>query len=98
MYNKTKINGITNSRTGNDSNLIFMVILSPQFEYCKCFKLCFRYIWLTIVLTVVTLFIVQVSLRVIDYLDYNASINMNVVYEDQLDFPAVTICNQNKFR
>ena len=44
------------------------------------------------------LFIGQVSTRVAVFFEYKTNVAVKVKYVDELPFPAVTICNQNKYR
>ncbi|CAD5123960.1 DgyrCDS12265 [Dimorphilus gyrociliatus] len=54
--------------------------------------------WILIVLCALTLFILQVTLRRIHFRKKEAAVNVEVIYADELEFPTVTICNQNRFR
>ena len=57
-----------------------------------------RSLWAVAVLTAVVLFAVQVISRFDDYFSYPSTVNVDVVYVDEIEFPAVTLCNQNSFR
>ena len=46
----------------------------------------------------IAVFLYQVIYRSKTFLDYNTSVDLQVLYEDEIPFPAVTICNQNTFR
>lgn len=54
--------------------------------------------WVVCVVAAVLFFVVQVSLRVGVFFEYNTNVDVEKVYTTKLPFPAVTICNQNKFR
>ncbi len=58
----------------------------------------FRVLWFVAVLVAVTLFLYQVGMRTQQYFQYNTNINVEVKFEPQLEFPSVTVCNQNSFR
>ena len=36
--------------------------------------------------------------RTVKYLNYEKNVNVEVVYDTSIDFPAITICNQNFYR
>ena len=54
--------------------------------------------WFIIVVIGVTLFIYQVTDRVIVYYQRNTNVDVAVKYVQSVEFPSVTICNQNQFR
>ena len=43
-------------------------------------------------------FVVEVSIRTKDYFKYETNIDIELRMEDQIPFPALTMCNQNAFR
>ncbi len=51
-----------------------------------------------IVAVSVSLFVAQVGQRVAVYFQYKTNVDVQVKYVDVIDFPAVTVCNQNNFR
>ncbi|ELU17336.1 hypothetical protein CAPTEDRAFT_187477 [Capitella teleta] len=55
-------------------------------------------IWMVIVLSALGGLVYYVADRVNVYLRYDTNINVIVNYIDDMDFPAVTICNQNAFK
>ena len=57
-----------------------------------------RYCWVAILVCCVGFFLVQFSANMAHFLRRPTNINNIVKYEDQLIFPAITICNQNNFR
>ncbi|XP_019631135.1 PREDICTED: uncharacterized protein LOC109475034 [Branchiostoma belcheri] len=57
-----------------------------------------RFIWLSLVLTSLTLFVLQANLLITKYLAYPVQINVNIVVNHKLPFPSVTICNQNRMK
>lgn len=46
----------------------------------------------------ITLFAYLMIERLIVYFSYPKSVSLEVTYNESLQFPAVTICNQNLFR
>ena len=46
----------------------------------------------------VTLFVYQVTDRIIVYYQGNTNVDVAVKYVSSVEFPTVTICNQNQFR
>jgi hypothetical protein len=44
------------------------------------------------------IFVMQVGVRTFDYFQYNTIVDVQLVYTDNIPFPAVTLCNQNNFR
>lgn len=57
-----------------------------------------RIFWIIIIFITIFLFTFQVALRSVDFATNEASINVEIIYTDKLEFPSVTICNQNRFR
>ena len=57
-----------------------------------------RILWFLVVITGVMLFTYQVTDRVIVYYQRNTNVDVVVKYFPSVEFPSVTICNQNKFR
>lgn len=59
---------------------------------------CFRVMWTAVVLLAMSFFLWFMSERLI-YLKSNPkAVDVEVIYTDTVEFPAVTICNQNLFR
>ena len=58
----------------------------------------FRILWFFVILIGVTLFIYQVTDRIIVYYQRNTNVDVAVKYVPSVEFPSVTICNQNQFR
>ena len=56
-----------------------------------------RIAWLLAVLACGGVCVWQISLRVRDYIAYDANTKISVLYRPKLDFPAVTICNFNRY-
>ncbi len=46
----------------------------------------------------IVLFVGQVGSRIAVYFEYKTNVDVEVKYVTTLDFPSVTICNQNNFR
>ena len=58
----------------------------------------FRILWLAVVTIAVLVFVGQVATRVVVYFQYKSNVAVTVNYVNQIDFPTVTICNQNNYR
>ena len=58
----------------------------------------FRILWFFVVVLGVTLFVYQVTDRIIVYYQRNTNVDVAVNYVPSVEFPSVTICNQNQFR
>ncbi|XP_072040591.1 acid-sensing ion channel 1C-like isoform X3 [Amphiura filiformis] len=57
-----------------------------------------RLLWTLAVLACSGTCLWQISLRCMEYFDYNINTQISVVYQSPLAFPAVTFCNFNRFR
>ncbi|XP_070538276.1 uncharacterized protein [Ptychodera flava] len=57
-----------------------------------------RSMWLAIVLLAASVMLVQMTLVIIQYFEYNVNVKVTLVSEKALEFPSVTICNTNKLR
>ena len=57
-----------------------------------------RILWFFVVIIGVTLFGYQVTDRIIVYYQRNTNVDVEVKYVSSVEFPSVTICNQNQFR
>ena len=55
-------------------------------------------IWFVCVVAAITLFSVQVIERSREYFRYRSNVNVEMIYADEVEFPSVTICNQNNYR
>jgi acid-sensing ion channel 5 len=55
-------------------------------------------LWLVCVVTCVVLFAYQAIDRVCTYFDRASNVDVQINYVEEMDFPAVTICNYNTFR
>ena len=58
----------------------------------------YRLFWFVILIAALGLFSYMVSLNVLKLMSFPVSVDVNDDYQIPLDFPAVTICNENKFR
>ena len=58
----------------------------------------FRIVWAMICLAAGTVFTYLIYSKVIHLLSHPKNVNMEVTFTDELDFPAVTVCNENTFR
>ena len=59
---------------------------------------CYRFLWLGVVVAAIAVFVGQVSERIVVYYQYKTNVAVTVNYVDRIDFPSVTICNQNNYR
>ena len=57
-----------------------------------------RYIWLILQACMIALFSWQTLTLALDYLEYNVTSTIEFVTEKESNFPAVTLCNFNKYR
>ena len=57
-----------------------------------------RFLWTVIVLTSVGLFCYLFIQRLNYHFTFPKAVNVEVIYNKTLPFPAVTVCNQNLFR
>ena len=57
-----------------------------------------RFLWLGVVTAAIVLFIGQVGNRVAVFFQYKTNVAVKVKYLKAIDFPSVTVCNQNNFR
>ena len=57
-----------------------------------------RIMWLTLVLGVTALFVYYFTERFTYFLKFPRQVDVEVIFNDTIEFPAVTICNQNRFR
>lgn len=58
----------------------------------------YRVMWSLSVLTCIIAVVLQIVDRVQHYYSWPLSVNVKINYNQTLDFPAVTVCNQNAFR
>lgn len=57
-----------------------------------------RIFWFFIIFFIFGLFLFQVISRSIDYDKKEASVNVEILYKSEIDYPTVTLCNKNRFR
>ncbi|XP_019647387.1 PREDICTED: acid-sensing ion channel 5-like [Branchiostoma belcheri] len=57
-----------------------------------------RAVWVVLFLAAFGVAVWQISERFVAYFSYNTVTSVKVEFKDELDFPAVTICNFNKFQ
>ncbi|XP_070537630.1 uncharacterized protein [Ptychodera flava] len=57
-----------------------------------------RSTWLAIVLGASSFMLLQMTLLLFQYFEYNVSVTVALVSEKALEFPSVTVCNTNKLR
>ena len=62
--------------------------------------LCFhcRVLWIVMVVSSILFFTVEVGLRTKEYFKHETNIDMELMFVDEVPFPALTMCNQNAFR
>ncbi|XP_071951626.1 acid-sensing ion channel 2-like [Antedon mediterranea] len=58
----------------------------------------FKLLWVLVFLTGLGLCVWQISLRFKEYRMFNVNTEINLTFVNELDFPAVTICNFNRYR
>lgn len=78
--------------------LLYHRYLVKAFPDSLIADLCFRVLWVVCVLAAVTAFVSQVVTRSLVYLDYHSNVNVQLIYNNSIPFPAVTVCNQNQYR
>ena len=71
---------------------------SPEIIFISSFLFNFRILWVLVVIGAIIFFSIQVKDRIAAYLRHESIVNFEVRYTDKLDYPAITICNQNTFR
>ena len=57
-----------------------------------------RIVWLVAVSVAIMFFIGQVGYRIAAYFERKTSVEVEVEYVESIEFPSVTICNQNNYR
>lgn len=57
-----------------------------------------RIIWATLFVVSLTLFTIQSRQLIITYTNYDVDVNFEIAYQNEVDFPAVTICNMNPIK
>ncbi|XP_061183635.1 acid-sensing ion channel 5-like [Saccostrea echinata] len=57
-----------------------------------------RLFWLLLLLVCLAVLVYQIIDRVIYFYSYPVTVNVKVNYNRTLEFPAVTICNQNAYK
>lgn len=58
----------------------------------------FRVLWVIVFLVASSLFCYMTAAKIQQLVSKDKKVDINVDYPNQLRFPAVTVCNQNKFR
>ncbi|XP_033108974.1 acid-sensing ion channel 5-like [Anneissia japonica] len=58
----------------------------------------FKLLWVLIFISGLSLCVWQISLRIQEYLLFNINTEINLMFVDELEFPALTICNFNRYR
>ena len=67
--------------------------------YCLQYAPClFRVLWLLLLLLGLGFFVYQMYKAISYYRSWPVSVNIDIKYNDTIQFPAVTLCNQNAFR
>ena len=54
--------------------------------------------WLSAVVLSALAFLYQITSMLIDVYQYPVTVNLQIVHQDKLDFPTVTLCNSNKIK
>ncbi len=58
----------------------------------------FRLLWLGFVLAGAGLFLYQMITGIMYYYSWPIAVNVKINYNESMEYPAVTLCNQNTFR
>ena len=69
-----------------------------SFRFNSYFIFLHRVIWGILVLTAIGIFLANMINRLEYYFSYQKTINVEVEYLDEIEFPAVTICNENQYK
>lgn len=57
-----------------------------------------RFLWILMILAALIIFLYYLSDRLIQYFKYEKVISVEESYVDQMEYPAITLCNQNTFK
>ena len=82
-------------------NIVSLCFTFEVIQESYCFNMVYfilRILWFFIVVIGVTLFVYQVTDRIIVYYQRNTNVDVAVKYVSSVEFPSVTVCNQNQFR
>jgi len=60
--------------------------------------MCYRLVWVIVVLAATGILGYLVSKKVMSLVNKDTKVDFNIAYPNELQFPAVTMCNQNRFR
>ena len=66
--------------------------------FTKAHSANFRLFWLVVVISAMMMFLAQVGQRSNDYFLHKSTVDVKRRYVPEIDFPSVTICNQNQHR
>ena len=58
----------------------------------------FRVLWCAAVISAIIFFTYQLGNRLHVYFEYQSTVSVEMKFTDSMEFPAVTLCNQNSFR
>ena len=58
----------------------------------------YRVLWIAMILAALAVFMYYLSDRLILYFEYQKTVNVEVNYVDSMEFPAISICNENVFK
>ena len=58
----------------------------------------YRILWFTAFAAAIILFVGQVGSRVAVFFEHKTNVAVKIKYVKQIEFPSVTICNQNSYR
>ena len=79
--------------------LVFRVRMRAQIcVHRRKWSIIFRLLWLIILLVASLLFLYMLYNNIVKLTTYPVSVDVQDMYFDELEFPAVTVCNENKFR
>ena len=58
----------------------------------------FRILWICVLVGAAIFFVFYISNSLVEYFDYPKTVNVEIEYTERLEFPAVTVCNENLAR
>ena len=74
-----------------DLNLFLSCEENIHIIYC-------RFLWILMILAALIIFLYYLSDRLIQYFKYEKVISVEESYVDQMEYPAITLCDQNTFK
>ena len=91
--------GVCEGDTNEELHLqIVTAIIVKTVDGCQCNCAVSRLAWAVVVIASMSLFVVLVINKVKLVMSVPKSVNVDIGFLETIQFPAVTICNQNKYR